>query len=231
VSQLSGGHSNAYATEDAVPLRGRWGRLLPCLVVLALSAVATRAGAQQPPEDSTVNRAATAGKFLAGAAIGLVAHEAGHLVFAVSFDANPRLRRVEFHGIPFFAITHREDLSPHREFAISSAGFWVQHATSEWVLTRRPRLRERSAPLTKGILAFNILASVAYSGAAFGRTGPLERDTRGMAVSVRTDERWIGAVVLAPAVLDGWRYFDPDAKWAVWVSRAAKVGGVLLILR
>ena len=30
-------------------------------------------------------------------------------------------------------------------------------------------------------------------------------------------------MILAPAVLDGWRYFHPDAKWAVWTSRAVKV--------
>lgn len=45
------------------------------------------------------------------------------------------------------------------------------------------------------------------------------------------DERWIGAMVLAPAVLDSIRYIDPEAKWALWTSRAAKVGLVLLVLR
>jgi hypothetical protein len=37
--------------------------------------------------------------------------------------------------------------------------------------------------------------------------------------------------VLAPAVFDTWRYFDPDSRWAVWLSRASKVGSVLLVLR
>jgi hypothetical protein len=81
------------------------------------------------------------------------------------------------------------------------------------------------------MLAFNVAASTAYSIAAFGKIGPVERDTRGMADTSRLDEGWIGAVVLAPAVLDAWRYLDPDAKWVVWVSRAAKIGGVLLVLR
>jgi hypothetical protein len=45
------------------------------------------------------------------------------------------------------------------------------------------------------------------------------------------DERWIGAVVLAPAVLDSWRYFRPESRAAVWMSRAAKLGGVLLTIR
>ena len=163
--------------------------------------------------------------------MGLAAHEAGHLLFNVVFDADPGIRRVSFHGIPFFAISHRDDLSARREFTISSAGFWVQHAGNEWLLTSQPRLRFQRAPFRKGMFAFNVLASAAYAGAAFARTGPAERDTRGMAESSRTDERWIGALILAPAVLDAWRYFDPGAQWAVWVSRAIKLGVVLLILR
>jgi hypothetical protein len=178
-----------------------------------------------------VNRITATASFLAGAFTGLVAHEGGHLLFDVVFGADPTLKRVEFHGIPFFALTHRNELSPRREFAVSSAGFWVQHATSEWILTATPTLRDERAPFRKGMLAFNVITSVAYSGAAFARTGPHERDTRGMADSARVDEPWIGALILGPAVMDAWRYFDPDAKWAVWVSRAMKVGGVLLILR
>jgi hypothetical protein len=167
--------------------------------------------------------------FLAGAAIGLGAHESGHLLFDVVFDADPGIRKVDFHGIPFFALTHRDGLSAKQEFTISSAGFWVQHATNEWLLTTRPQLRGEREPLLKGIFAFNVLASMAYSTAAFARTGPVERDTRGMAAALGTDERWMGALILAPAVLDTWRYFDPDADAPVWISRAIKIGGVLLV--
>lgn len=180
---------------------------------------------------SSTKRAATVGWFVAGGAIGLAAHEGGHLLFDVAFDADPGLSRVDFHGIPFFAITHRDGLTPGREFTISSAGFWVQHAGSEWLLTRRPRLRDERAPLEKGLLAFNVLTSAAYAGAAFFRTGPQERDTRGMASSAAIDERWIGIVVLAPAAFDTWRYLRPDSRTAVWLSRAAKIGGVLIVLR
>lgn len=184
-----------------------------------------------PGSASSTNLAASVGWFVAGGAIGLAAHEGGHLLLDVAFDADPRLRRVDFHGIPFFAITHRDNLPPGREFAIASAGFWVQHAGSEWLLTRRPRLRHERAPLAKGLLAFNVLTSAAYAGAAFFRTGPPERDTRGMAASADIDERWVGVVVLAPAALDTWRYLRPDSRTAVWLSRAAKVGGALLVLR
>jgi hypothetical protein len=170
-------------------------------------------------------------QFLGGAAVGLGTHEAGHLFFNVVFDAHPGLAKVNFHGLPFFAITHTSGLPPRQEFTISSAGFWVQHAESEWLLTRRPRLRHERAPFAKGVLAFDVLASVAYAGAAFARTGPVERDTRGMAESARIDERWIGAMLLTPALLDAYRYFHSESKWAPWTSRGAKIGMVLLVLR
>ena len=186
---------------------------------------------REPPPHQTAHPLAGAAAFLGGGAAGLLAHEAGHLAFDVAFDANPRLKAVDFHGIPFFAITHRDDLSPRRRLVIASAGFWVQHAGSEWILTRRPRLRQERAAFTKGVLAFNVLASTAYAGAAFARTGPLERDTRGIGDAARLDERIVGAFVLAPAVLDSVRYFKPEARWAAWMSRGAKVGFVLLALR
>jgi hypothetical protein len=184
--------------------------------------------AQPPAQPSTGKQAVL---FLGGGAIGLAAHEAGHVIANFAFGEKPGLQKVDFHGIPFFAITHRSGLPAREEFVISSAGFWVQHATNEWLLTRRPELKSEQAPLTKGVFAFNVIASVAYAGAAFAKTGPVERDTRGMAASVRMDERWIGALILAPALLDGWRYYHPNAKWAAWSSRGVKVGLVLLVVR
>jgi hypothetical protein len=170
-------------------------------------------------------------RFLAGGALGLAAHEGGHLLFNGLFDANPRLKKVSFHGIPFFAITHDAGLPPRREFIIDSAGFWVQELTNEIILTKRPGIRRERAPLLKGMLAFNVGASFAYAGAAFARTGPAERDTRGMADAIRWKEPYVGLLILAPAILDVVRYYHPDARWAAWGSRAAKIGGVLLILR
>jgi hypothetical protein len=178
--------------------------------------------------DSTGKRIAS---FLVGGAIGLGAHEMGHVVADLALGQTPELKKVDFHGIPFFAITHPSGLTPWKEFTISSAGFWVQNVENEVLLHRRPHLRDERAPLVKGLFAFNVLTSVAYAGAAFAETGPPERDTRGMAESARVDEPLIGAFLLAPAVLDGWRYFHPGSKRAMWTSRAIKVGMVLLILR
>jgi hypothetical protein len=166
--------------------------------------------------------------FLAGAVTGLATHEAGHVLFDVAFDAHPGLKGVAFKGIPFFAITHSRSVSPRREFTIASAGFWVQHGTSEWLLTRRPNLRQEHAPFAKGLLAWNVFASAAYSGAAFARSGPAERDTRGMAASLGGREPWVGALILAPAVLDTFRYVRPHARWARWTSRGLKGAAVLL---
>ena len=202
-------------------------------ILLLASLGASTAHAQEAPAAAATpeSRGASIAKFLGGGALGLATHESGHLLFDVIFDAGPGVRKVDFHGIPFFAVTHRSGLSPRREFTVSSAGFWVQHAENEWLLSRRPSLRTRRAPILKGVLTFNVLASAAYAGAAFARTGPVERDTRGMADSARIDERWVGALVLAPALLDTWRYFHPEAKWAAWASRGVKVGLVVMVVR
>jgi hypothetical protein len=184
---------------------------------------------QMPSTDE--HRVLDSVKFLAGAGLGLVAHESGHPVFDAAFDASPRVTGVHFGPIPFFAITHRSDLSPRREFTISSAGFWMQDLSSEWLLTKRLSLHDAHAPVAKGVLAFNVLNSAGYACVAFARAGPFERDTRGMAQSIGVDERAIGALVLAPAVLDAIRYFKPGARWAKWASRAAKAGSVLLVIK
>jgi hypothetical protein len=194
-----------------------------------------RAQEPAPPADAPAatseHRATSALKFLEGGALGLVAHESGHLLFNGIFQANPGLKKVSFHGIPFFAITHDPGLPPRREFIIDSAGFWVQEGINEIILSRRPNLRRERAPILKGVFAFNVIASVSYAGAAFARTGPLERDTRGMADALRWKEPYVGLLILLPAILDAVRYYHPEARWAAWGSRAAKIGGVLLIIR
>jgi hypothetical protein len=203
------------------------------MAFLSITAAAQSSSAGQTLQSPSADehRVVDSVKFLTGAALGLAMHEGGHLVLDVAFDASPTIKGVRFGPFPFFAITHRGDISPRREFAISSAGFWMQDLSSEWLLTKRPALRDAQAPLAKGVLAFNVLHSVGYASVAFARAGPFERDTRGMAESVGVDERAIGALVLAPAVLDAIRYFKPEARWAKWASRAAKVGSVLLVIK
>jgi hypothetical protein len=197
-------------------------------LVLALSLPGQAALAQEAPRDGTGE---SLGRVLGGALAGLGAHEMGHLLFDVVFDADPGIEKITFKGLPFFAITHRPDVTPRQEYVISSAGFWMQHATSEWMLSAEPDLRHTSASFRKGVLAFNVGASAVYAAAAFARAGPAERDTRSMAASLGIDERWVGVMILVPAVLDVVRYFRPDARWAAWSSRGAKIGMVLLVLK
>jgi hypothetical protein len=170
-------------------------------------------------------------KFLVGGALGLVSHEGGHIVFDLAFDAHPRLKRVSLGRVPFFAIIHRGDLSPRREFIIDAAGFWVQGVTSEQLLMTRPSLRSEHAPIIKGEFAFDEFTSIGYGIVAFAKAGPPERDTRGMADSIHVSERLIGGLVIAPALLDGYRYLNPNSRWAAWVSRIVKIGTVVLVLK
>jgi len=228
--------SNQCATTPAVFVASALTVVLHTFAAILVSAqlVSAQETERQPdPASTTVeHRTASAfGKFLAGAAVGLGAHESGHLLFDGIFDADPRLVKVDFHGVPFFAITHDAGLSPRREFVIDSAGFWVQEATNELILSRRPNLRREHAPFVKGIFVFNVGTSIAYAGAAFARTGPVERDTRGMADALRWKEPYVGLLILIPAVLDAIRFYHPDQRWAAWGSRGAKIAGVALIAR
>ncbi|HUP40546.1 MAG TPA: hypothetical protein VM115_10535 [Vicinamibacterales bacterium] len=171
------------------------------------------------------------GRVLLGGVAGFGLHETGHLIANWAFEERVTIKKVGYKGIPFFALSHAPDLSPRREYVVSSAGMWTQYLYSEQILTHHPNLKNEQAPFRKGMLAFHVVTSLVYSGAAFGKTGPVERDTRGMALSRRISERWIGAIVLAPALLDMYRYFNPDARWATWTSRSVKMGSVALVIR
>jgi hypothetical protein len=200
-------------------------RSLAVLVILAFCA--PRVFAQEAEQSG----AEKVGKVLLGGAAGLALHETGHLVADWAFEEKVVVKKVGWNGIPFFAISHAPNLSPRREFVVSSAGFWAQFLYSEQILTHHPNLRYEESPFRKGMLSFHVVTSLIYAGAAFGKTGPVERDTRGMADSLHIKERWIGALVLAPALLDTYRYFHPEARWAAWSSRGVKMGSVALVLR
>jgi hypothetical protein len=203
-----------------------WGsglRVSACALVLLLTATPVVA-----QEESTTSKF---GKVLLGGAAGLGLHEAGHLVANWAFEEKVVVKKVSYKGIPFFALSHAPDLSPRREYVVSSAGFWAQYLYSEQILTHHPNLKDEESPFRKGVLTFHVVTSLVYAGAALGRTGPIERDTRGMATSRRIDERWIGVMVLAPALLDVYRYFNADARWATWASRGVKMGSVALVLK
>jgi hypothetical protein len=208
--------------------------LLWCLIASVGVARAQTAGAPSQPAATQEARPSIVTStllFLGGAAAGLGIHETGHVIFSATFDANPRVEPLHYGVIPFFKIEH-DPVTRRQEFVISSAGFWMQYVDSEWILTARPDLRHEHQPFLKGMLAFDLAASTMYSIAAFGQFGPLERDTRGMAVSLGKDgwpEPVVGVIVLAPAALDGYRYLHPESRWAKWASRGAKIASVVLV--
>jgi len=215
-------------------------RFVVVSVCLGASLIGSMASAQTPPAPVATQTSAPRSRvmqtvsLLGGAATGLVAHEGGHIVFGAIFGAHPSIKRLDYGPIRFFRIDH-DLVTPKEEFVITSAGFWVQHVGSEWILTAHPDLRHESSPFLKGILGFNLATSAMYATAAFGQFGPDARDTLGIAVSYDDGkgmpEPVVGALILAPAVLDGWRYLHPEATWAKWASRAAKIGMAMLTLR
>lgn len=171
------------------------------------------------PADRRRTRSAIAA---AGFAAAFVGHEAAHLAFDLAFDADPDLHRIDFGPIPFVAVGHRPGLPAREEALISAAGFLSQHAASELVLSRRPRLRAEPASFAKGLLVFHAVTSAGYAVAAFARAGAVERDTRSIAAATGWSEPAIGALVLAPAAFDAWRFFRPDSRAARFASRASK---------
>jgi hypothetical protein len=160
-----------------------------------------------------------------------VIHESGHLVFDEIFDAHPRLQAVHFGPFPFFAITPRRPLSSRQLFTVASAGFWAEDLSGELLPPRHTDLRHEHAPFAKGMLAFDVLTETGYALVAFAEAGPIQRDTHGMALGLGTSERVIGAIVLAPAALEAYRYFRPDATWARWAIRTIEVGSALLVIK
>jgi hypothetical protein len=204
-----------------------------CVLAVALSLVLVPAHAMAQSDDPSpapASRTVDTAKFLGGAALAFVIHEGGHLVFDELFDAHPHVQSVHFGAIPFFAITPTRPLSARELFTVASAGFWTQEITSELLLPQHRDIRHEHAPFSKGMLAFDVLTSIGYAATAFAQSGPSQRDTRGMAAALNAPEPAIGALILTPAVLEAYRYFRPESRWARWATRIAAAGSVVLVV-
>lgn len=162
-------------------------------------------------------------KFFAGAFAALLAHESGHLIANYAVGSSPYLKPVNYGPIPFFTIEPGTYLTPREHYLTASAGFNAQHLVNEWVLTSHPNLRKENEPHLKGVVTFNFWLTMGYAATAFAGSGPPERDTKGMADALGWNERWVGAMILVPTVLDKYRYDHPDAKWAKVASRISKL--------
>ena len=200
-----------------------------CAVLRAQSGPSSTAGA----DHRRVNRTAAVGGFLGGMVVGFRCPRGRPPASSTSSSTPTRrqARRVPRHSV----LRHHAPIgsAAAQEFTISSAGFWVQNATNEWLLTKRPRLRLRARALREGRLRLQRRRVRRCTRSRHSRKrDPPERDTRGMAVSSRIEKPWIGAIVLAPAVFDTWRYFDPDSRAGRCGCRAPRrSGAVLLVLR
>jgi hypothetical protein len=162
------------------------------------------------------------GGYAGGAAVGFLAHEGGHLLTHATQGNGISLDGVEFAFVPFFTINPKDHQTDRQHFITASAGFNMQNIGNEIILSTLPNLKNEDKPFLRGLVGFNLLLSVGYSMSAFATYGPDERDTKGMADSLGVSEGWIGALVLAPALLDVYRLEFPDQEWAAWLSRALK---------
>ncbi|MCK4324204.1 MAG: hypothetical protein KAW89_06705 [Armatimonadetes bacterium] len=169
-------------------------------------------------------------EFFKGAFTGFLGHECGHLIANTALNTNFHLKSVKFAVIPFFTIEPGRELSPREHYITASAGFNAQHIINEWILVRHPNLREEDNPFLKGLGTFNFWLSAGYAATAFAGYGPDERDTKGMADSLGWSEESIGVLILAPALLDAYRYKHPKAKWAKHASRITKLLIIGLVL-
>lgn len=169
--------------------------------------------------------------FLGGALVALVIHESGHYAMDRALGTDPYLKRVDTAGIPFFAVSYRKEVTPRQEYAIASAGFWMQHGMAEAILAKYPRVWQEAPTAVKGAFAFHLVTSLIYAYAALAKSGPPERDTLGMARGLAINERWIGAAVILPAALDLYRSFHPNNPWATWGSRGIKIGFVFALTK
>lgn len=163
------------------------------------------------------------GSFLGGALVGFLVHEGAHLAVDLALDSKPYFKRVDAGSVPFFALSYQKEMSPREDYAITSAGFIAQHAMAERILSNHPHLWQKDEPAAKGAFLFHIITCLIYTHAALTSSGPVERDSLTMAYSARIDEKWIGAALFSVAALDLYRSFHPEARWAVWTSRALKV--------
>jgi hypothetical protein len=178
--------------------------------------------------------------FLAGAGTAFLTHETCHLATNFATGNQPGFERVTFLGfIPFVAIVpsitcrngecRKHDGQPYYAgrpglYTIVSAGMQCQHYEDEIILTARPELRMVDAPFRKGMLTFNTLLSLGYALSNIAGVEPTDGDLRGMKRDGGAPRALAVSLVFSIAALDIARYYFPESRWLVWLSRAAKLG-------
>lgn len=167
---------------------------------------------------------------LLGAGTGLVLHEGGHVLMDYAVGAEPTFVPVKLGPFPFFAIQPSHLETNQQRYTVAMTGFMMQDIYSELILHIDPRLREHHHPFLKGMLAFHVLLNTGYAITGFANIGPAQSDVNTMARSLGVPPWSIGLMLIAPALVDTYRYFVPDSRWAPWVSMGSKltmIGGAL----
>lgn len=178
--------------------------------------------------------------YLGGGLVGFLAHESGHVAMNFAYDNVPQFQHITTFGfIPFVAINPRLSCSngvckkhdgtllaggESGKYNIVTAGFDVQHVTTELLLTLEPDLYWRHEPFRKGLFTFDILLSVGYALSNVTGTESSFGDSRNAATAAGMPHAVFAAILIAPAALDTYRFFRPRSKWAPWVSRGTKLG-------
>lgn len=195
--------------------------------------------APQRAADLEPSRARTFGLGALGFVTGFLSHEAGHLAANLALGNVPRLEGFLVWGfVPFFSIApgircegeacvtrdgSRFAAGRRGKYFIVSAGFHVQHLTDELLLSLDPELRFRDSPLQKGLLLFNVFLSTMYVVGEWTGLSDPHGDLGGMRQMSGYDGRLLSLSLLAPAVLDAYRFFYPgSAGWSAWAARGAK---------
>lgn len=209
-----------------------------CFALAALQPSYTATRRSFDASTTSIRDAKSAGLWAAGAASGFLAHEAGHLLANYMLSNQPTFVGLKGFGfVPFFAISpelrcddngcvhdnhSRFEAGRRGMYFISTAGFTVQHITSEIVLSEDAWVRYHHAPYEKGFLAFNILLSLGYALSSVIGIEDAHGDAGGAAQVAHLPHAVFATLLMLPAAMDTWRFFVPDTPWAVGVSRASK---------
>jgi hypothetical protein len=198
-------------------------RLAPLLGALVFAAPQHAAADERIAPEADFRHAADWGWLLLGAAAGFVGHELGHV--AADLMAGKSIDLVETHlgAVPFFAIQPCCHLTRAEEYAVASAGFLVQDVASELILWTAPRLRSQRHAFLKGVLILHVALSLGYAITGLLGVGPPQSDVNTMARGLDAPSWQVGLMILAPAVVDVYRYLVPGSAWAPWVSVQAKL--------
>jgi hypothetical protein len=163
------------------------------------------------------------GAFVAGGFSTLVIHELGHMAVARYHDTN-----FEYDGVTI--VYPDADLTESEQLRIASAGFQFQWIASEiafGVLSRDKQLTPRSKSFTRGIVAGQIVITLAYM--TFLKNHP-DGDIQGMSDATGLSNDKLALLVAIPAALDSWRLIAKNVPgWVPKLSIAYKGIGIVAI--